>query len=71
MSASSPRDEEKRQGTLCREVMEVPDRETTLAMRHGSYDKLDDDGLAPPGTRCSGDGTSNVSGCDDHDNKPV
>lgn len=51
----SYRDEEKRAGTLCKEVMEVPDREVTLAMRHGSYDKLDDDGLAAPGTRCSGD----------------
>ncbi|KAK3248848.1 DNA-dependent RNA polymerase II [Cymbomonas tetramitiformis] len=50
----SYREEEKRQGTLCREEMEIPDAEVTLAMRHGSYDKLDDDGLAPPGTRCSG-----------------
>mmetsp|Transcript_28574 Transcript_28574/g.54586 ORF Transcript_28574/g.54586 Transcript_28574/m.54586 type:complete len:1176 (+) Transcript_28574:118-3645(+) len=51
----SYRDEEKRAGTLCKEVMEVPDGEVTLAMRHGSYDKLEMDGLAAPGTRCSGD----------------
>mmetsp|Transcript_29013 Transcript_29013/g.40059 ORF Transcript_29013/g.40059 Transcript_29013/m.40059 type:complete len:1018 (+) Transcript_29013:3-3056(+) len=50
----SYRDEEKRQGTLCREVMEVPEKEVTLAMRNGVYDKMDHDGLVPPGTRCSG-----------------
>ncbi|KAH7436458.1 hypothetical protein KP509_05G020900 [Ceratopteris richardii] len=54
----SYRDEEKKQGTLVKEEFERPVREHTqvsLGMRHGSYDKLDDDGLAPPGTRISGE----------------
>jgi DNA-directed RNA polymerase II subunit RPB2 len=42
------RDEEKKQGTLIKEEFERPNRENTTGMRHGSYDKLDDDGLAPP-----------------------
>lgn len=37
------------------EVIEVPERGVTLAMRHGTYDKLDEDGIAPPGTRVSGE----------------
>lgn len=49
------RDEEKKQGTLIKEEFERPNRENTTGMRHGSYDKLDDDGLAPPGTRVSGE----------------
>ncbi|KAK9918353.1 hypothetical protein WJX75_003429 [Coccomyxa subellipsoidea] len=49
------RAEEKKQGSLVQEVIEVPDRSTTVAMRHGTYDKLDDDGIAPPGTRVSGE----------------
>lgn len=51
----SYKDEEKKQGTLVREVFERPSRDTTAGMRHGSYDKLDDDGIAPPGTRVAGE----------------
>ncbi|CAH8341483.1 unnamed protein product [Eruca vesicaria subsp. sativa] len=51
----SYRDEEKRMGTLIKEDFGPPDRGNTLGMRHGSYEKLDDDGLAPPGTRVSGE----------------
>ncbi len=50
----SYRTEEKRQGSLVREVIGRPDPEATAGLRHGSYDKLDDDGVAPPGTRVSG-----------------
>ncbi|KAL5989452.1 DNA-dependent RNA polymerase II [Asimina triloba] len=49
------RDEEKKMGTLVKEDFGRPSRENTMGMRHGSYDKLDDDGLAPPGTRVSGE----------------
>ncbi|KAL5714269.1 DNA-directed RNA polymerase [Ranunculus cassubicifolius] len=51
----SYRDEEKRMGTLVKEDFGKPNREDTMGMRHGSYDKLDEDGLAPPGTRVSGE----------------
>ncbi|GFQ01066.1 proton pump-interactor 1 [Phtheirospermum japonicum] len=33
----------------------APAAALTFGMHHGSYDKLDDDGFAPPGTRVSGD----------------
>ncbi|CAH1428945.1 unnamed protein product [Lactuca virosa] len=51
----SYRDEEKKMGTLVKEDFCRPDRSNTLGMRHGSYDKLDNDGLAPPGTRVGGE----------------
>ncbi|KAG2290381.1 hypothetical protein Bca52824_049985 [Brassica carinata] len=51
----SYRDEEKKMGTLVKEHFGRPDRAVTMGMRHGSYEKLDDDGLAPPGTRVSGE----------------
>ncbi|MCL7047334.1 hypothetical protein MKW94_006641 [Papaver nudicaule] len=47
------KDEEKKVGTLIKEDFGRPNRENTMGMRHGSYDKLEDDGFAPPGTRIS------------------
>ena len=49
------KDEEKKQGSLTKEELERPSRDTTLGMRHVTYDKLDDDGLICPGTRVSGE----------------
>jgi DNA-directed RNA polymerase II subunit RPB2 len=49
------KDEEKKQGSLTKEELERPSRDTTLGMKHGTYDKLDDDGLICPGTRVSGE----------------
>ena len=40
---------------MVQETIERPDRDVTAGLRHGTYDKLDDDGIAPPGTRVSGD----------------
>ncbi|GBG87225.1 hypothetical protein CBR_g45284 [Chara braunii] len=51
----SYRDEERKQGSLIKEEFEKPDKECTLGLRHGSYAKLDDDGLVFPGLRVSGD----------------
>ena len=49
--------EEKKQGSMIQEIIEKPLPEITQGLGHGTYDKLDDDGIAPPGTRVSGVGT--------------
>ncbi|KAJ0456154.1 DNA-directed RNA polymerase II subunit RPB2 [Helianthus annuus] len=51
----SYRDEEKKSGTLVKEDFGRPNRANTMGMKHGSYDKLDNDGLALPGTRVGGE----------------
>ncbi|KAA1110516.1 DNA-dependent RNA polymerase II [Puccinia graminis f. sp. tritici] len=48
-------DQEKRAGALQMEEFEKPTRDSTLRLKHGTYDKLDDDGIITPGTRVSGD----------------
>eukprot|EP01088_Endostelium_zonatum_P018097 TRINITY_DN5682_c0_g1_i1.p1 TRINITY_DN5682_c0_g1~~TRINITY_DN5682_c0_g1_i1.p1 ORF type:complete len:667 (+),score=115.22 TRINITY_DN5682_c0_g1_i1:360-2360(+) len=37
------------------EIFERPAREATSGVKHGSYEKIEDDGLVAPGTRVSGD----------------
>ncbi|EST08967.1 RNA polymerase, beta subunit, protrusion [Kalmanozyma brasiliensis GHG001] len=47
--------EEKKVGVMQLEEFEKPSRDTTIRMKHGTYDKIDEDGLPAPGTRVSGD----------------
>ncbi|KAF2839438.1 DNA-dependent RNA polymerase II RPB140 [Patellaria atrata CBS 101060] len=48
-------DQEKRIGMATLESFEKPMRSDTLRLKHGTYDKLDPDGLVAPGVRVSGD----------------
>ncbi|KAK0246303.1 DNA-dependent RNA polymerase II second largest subunit [Armillaria nabsnona] len=48
-------DVEKMNGIHPLEVFEKPMRESTLRMKHGTYDKLEDDGLIAPGTGVVGE----------------
>ncbi|KAJ2001236.1 DNA-dependent RNA polymerase II [Coemansia thaxteri] len=48
-------DEENRLGTKDTGVFEKPTPDTTLRLKRGTYEKLDDDGLLAPGTRVTGD----------------
>ena len=48
-------DQEKRIGMTFLERFEKPMRADTLRLKHGTYDKLDDDGLVAPGVRVSGE----------------
>ncbi|KAL1302272.1 hypothetical protein AAFC00_002693 [Neodothiora populina] len=48
-------DQEKRVGMSVVEQFEKPTRADTLRMKHGTYDKLDDDGIISPGSRVSGE----------------
>jgi DNA-directed RNA polymerase II subunit RPB2 len=48
-------DQEKRVGMSVVEEFEKPHRSETLRLKHGTYDKLDEDGLVAPGVRISGE----------------
>jgi DNA-directed RNA polymerase II subunit RPB2 len=48
-------DQEKRIGMNVVEQFEKPFRSDTLKLKHGTYDKLDDDGIVAPGVRVSGE----------------
>ncbi|KAF3907769.1 hypothetical protein AA313_de0210242 [Arthrobotrys entomopaga] len=48
-------DSEKRIGMTTIEEFEKPTRNNTLRLKHGTYDKLDEDGLVAPGVRVSGE----------------
>jgi DNA-directed RNA polymerase II subunit RPB2 len=48
-------DQEKRVGGAVVELFEKPMRSDTLKLKHGTYEKLDDDGLVAPGVRVSGE----------------
>lgn len=48
-------DSEKRIGMTTIEEFEKPMRGNTLRLKHGTYDKLDEDGLVAPGVRVSGE----------------
>lgn len=48
-------DQEKRIGISNVEQFEKPTRAETLRLKHGTYDKLDEDGIVAPGVRVSGD----------------
>ncbi|KAJ1960328.1 DNA-dependent RNA polymerase II [Dipsacomyces acuminosporus] len=48
-------DEEDKQGMSQMGTFEKPTRDTTLRLKHGTYEKLEEDGLIAPGTRVTGD----------------
>ena len=48
-------DQEKKIGMYTMEQFEKPLRSDTLKLKHGTYEKLDDDGIIIPGARVSGE----------------
>lgn len=48
-------DQEKKVGLNYTETFEKPFQPNTLRMKHGTYDKLDEDGIVAPGVRVSGE----------------
>ncbi|GAX80657.1 hypothetical protein CEUSTIGMA_g8092.t1 [Chlamydomonas eustigma] len=49
------KEEENKKSSISCEEIECPNPESTTGMKHGTYDKLDEDGLIAPGTRVSGE----------------
>mmetsp|Transcript_11674 Transcript_11674/g.23007 ORF Transcript_11674/g.23007 Transcript_11674/m.23007 type:complete len:1240 (+) Transcript_11674:630-4349(+) len=52
-SYSESENEDKATGLM--ELFEKPTRETCMGLKHGNYDKIDEDGLVPMGMRVSGE----------------
>ena len=48
-------DQEKKSGAVQMEEFEKPTRDTTLRLKHGTYEKLEADGLIGPGERVAGE----------------
>ncbi|KAI9682946.1 MAG: DNA-dependent RNA polymerase II [Trizodia sp. TS-e1964] len=48
-------DQEKRIGMSVVEQFEKPERRNTVRVKHGTYEKLDEDGIVAPGVRVSGE----------------
>ncbi|KYQ91059.1 RNA polymerase II core subunit [Tieghemostelium lacteum] len=48
-------DEQRKQTSFQEEIFEKPDPSTCASLRHGSYEKIDEDGLVAPGIRVTGD----------------
>ena len=53
-------DLEKRQGMKALETFEKPSRSDTLRLKHGTYEKLDDDGLIGARSPCEWRGISSL-----------
>ncbi|KND01611.1 uncharacterized protein SPPG_03408 [Spizellomyces punctatus DAOM BR117] len=48
-------DTEKKVGMMASETFEKPSRDSCLRLKHGTYEKLDNDGLIAPGVRVGGE----------------
>ena len=48
-------DQEQKTGLLSTETIERPTKESCIRLRHGTYEKLEDDGLVAPGEKVRGD----------------
>jgi DNA-directed RNA polymerase II subunit RPB2 len=49
------KEDEKFNGSVCKEIIEKPNKKRTVGVKFANYDKLDGDGLAAPGIKVSDD----------------